>query len=69
MITQSGLLSKTLVIGIFILLIIMSVVSSTGTVISEKLINTAEQKTKEFSSFGETFLVFNLDSDSFKKIK
>ena len=66
---QRILLSKTLVIGIFILLIVMSVVSSTGNLISEKPVNTAEQKTKEFSSYGKTLSAFGLDREIFQKIR
>jgi len=48
------MLKKAVVIGVISVLIGMSVVSSTGALISEGLVSTAEQKTEQSPSFWET---------------
>ncbi len=62
---QSILFGKTLVISIILLLICTSITVSTANLKSEKLINTTEQKTKEFPQFGVKLSAFGLDSDIF----
>jgi hypothetical protein len=66
---KPAVLYKTLVIGILILLIGMNVISSTGNLETEKLVNISEQKTKEFFPFEGVLPFFGLYKDSSKTIK
>ncbi len=56
-------LYKTLLIGILILIFGMNVISSTGNIEREKLVNNSEEKTKESFPFEVLLPVFDLNID------
>ena len=60
------MLYKTFAIGVIILFVCMSVVSSNGSLISEKPSYNTEQKEKEFSTVRESLLLFDFDSNIFQ---
>jgi hypothetical protein len=63
------MLYKTFALGVIILFVGMSVVSSNGNLISEKQSENNELNVKKFSAFRESLLVFDFDKNIFQTTK